>query len=320
MTRLFYATDIHGSELCFRKFVNAAKYYDADILILGGDLTGKMVVPIVRQQDGSFRVEFLGKDTIVRSKKEYDSLVASVQLNGMYPYETDETGMQKLQEDQEFVEELFTRLMVESIERWITFAQEKLQGTKVRMFMTGGNDDRLEVDQVLKSKASENVSDPDGDVVRIDEFHEMINCSYGNPTPWKTPREVSEEELERMIDRMVSKLEDTRNCIFNLHVPPINSGLDTCPKLDTSVFPPRPILEKGNPVTFGAGSVAVRETIEKCQPLLGLHGHIHESRGIRRFGKTLCINPGSEYSLGVVRGAIVTLDEKKVKGYQLTSG
>jgi len=320
MTRLFFATDLHGSDICFRKFIGAAKYYDVDVLILGGDITGKMIVPIVRQRDDTFRAEFLGNDIVVRSKEEYDSLVANIQLNGMYPYETDATEMEKLQTDPELVEKLFTKLMVESIESWFNFAEEKLRGTKVRMFITGGNDDRLDVDQILKARKAENVFDPDGNVVRIDEFHEMINCSYSNPTPWKTPREVSEEELEDMIDRMVSKVEDIQNCIFNLHIPPIDSGLDTCPKLDVSVFPPKPMLEKGTPIMFGAGSVAVRNAIEKYQPLLGLHGHIHESRGVRRLGRTLCINPGSEYSQGFVRGVIVTVAEKKIRGYQLTSG
>jgi len=320
MTKLFFATDIHGSERCLRKFVNAGKYYDVDVLVLGGDLTGKMIVPIVKQQDGSFRAEFQGNNILARNQGEHDSLVANIQLNGMYPYATDEAEMTKLQQDHELVDRLFTKLMLESIERWLNLAQEKLAGTKTKMFMTGGNDDRLEVDQLLKSKQTENVLDPDGEVVKLDEHHEMINCSYSNATPWKTPRELSEQELEERINQMTSKVEDIENCIFNLHMPPIDSGLDTCPKLDTSVYPPLPILENGNLVMFAAGSVAVRKVIEKQQPLLGLHGHIHESRGIRRFNRTLCVNPGSEYSEGIVRGVIVTLDKNKVKGYQLTSG
>jgi len=320
MTKLFFATDIHGSERCLRKFVNAGKYYDVDVLVLGGDLTGKMIVPIVKQQDGSFRAEFQGNNILARNQGEHDSLVANIQLNGMYPYATDEAEMTKLQQDHELVDRLFTKLMLESIERWLNLAQEKLTGTKTKMFMTGGNDDRLEVDQLLKSKQTENVLDPDGEVVKLDEHHEMINCSYSNATPWKTPRELSEQELEERINQMTSKVEDIENCIFNLHMPPIDSGLDTCPKLDTSVYPPLPILENGNLVMFAAGSVAVRKVIEKQQPLLGLHGHIHESRGIRRFNRTLCVNPGSEYSEGIVRGVIVTLDKNKVKGYQLTSG
>ncbi len=148
----------------------------------------------------------------------------------------------------------------------------------------------------------------------------MINNSYSNPTPWNSPRELNEKQLEDKIEKMVSTIEDIPNSIFNLHVPPINSGLDTCPKLDTSVYPPKPIMDKGAPVEFGAGSEAVKNAIDKYQPLLGLHGHIHESRGVRKIGRTLCVNPGSEYSEGILRGIIVTLDEKKIKGYQLTSG
>jgi Icc-related predicted phosphoesterase len=55
--------------------------------------------------------------------------------------------------------------------------------------------------------------------------------------------------------------------------------------------------------------------------MLALHGHIHESRGEARLGRCLSLNPGSEYSDGVLRGVIVTLSKKKgIRGYQLVSG
>ena len=108
--------------------------------------------------------------------------------------------------------------------------------------------------------------------------------------------------------------------IFNMHVPPVDSTLDTCPRLDTSTDPPTMITSGGEPVMFGAGSQAVRAAIEKYQPLLSLHGHIHESRGVIQIRRTTAINPGSEYGEGILRGTIVNLQDGKVKSTQMTSG
>ncbi|HYZ55067.1 MAG TPA: hypothetical protein VE733_16400, partial [Streptosporangiaceae bacterium] len=83
----------------------------------------------------------------------------------------------------------------------------------------------------------------------------------------------------------------------------------------------RPVLKSGSPVITGVGSVAVRDALRTYQPLLGLHGHIHESRGEARIGRSKSINPGSEYSEGVLRGALITLSAKKgLRGYQLVAG
>src|SRR6266568_2674048 len=71
-TTIFFATDIHGSERCFIKFINAAKFYQADVLILGGDITGKAMVPIVRQANGAsirYRATFLGQTPVLESEE-----------------------------------------------------------------------------------------------------------------------------------------------------------------------------------------------------------------------------------------------------------
>ena len=52
----------------------------------------------------------------------------------------------------------------------------------------------------------------------------------------------------------------------------------------------------------------------------GIHGHIHESRGTFKLGKTLCINPGSEYTEGILRGSLIELRGGKVRSQQLTAG
>jgi hypothetical protein len=208
--------------------------------------------------------------------------------------------------------------MKERLEGWVKLIEEKLRGTDVKVYITGGNDDPYEVETILRS--SNFIIDPEGEVVKIDENKEMISSGYSNPTPWKTPREVSEERLKEEIEKMTSKVQDMKNCIFNIHVPPKDSQLDTCPQLDDTVYPPKPVLKEGRLVEFGAGSSSVRAAIEKNQPLLGLFGHIHESRGAIKIGRTVCINPGSEYQEGILRGAIIDLKKDKIADYQLTSG
>jgi len=148
----------------------------------------------------------------------------------------------------------------------------------------------------------------------------MISVGISTPTPWKTPREVSEEELGKMIEEMALKVPDMQKAIFNFHDPPKDSTLDTCPMLDWDQDPPAQITQGGQVVLFGAGSVAVRDAIEKHKPMLGLHGHIHESQSVAKIGRTTCINPGSEYAEGVLRGCIVNIVDGEVQGYQMTSG
>ena len=68
------------------------------------------------------------------------------------------------------------------------------------------------------------------------------------------------------------------------------------------------------------GSRAVREFIEQHQPIVSLHGHIHESRGAVRIGRTVAINPGSTYGEGVLDGAIIDIEDGEVVSHQLVSG
>ncbi len=148
----------------------------------------------------------------------------------------------------------------------------------------------------------------------------MASVGFSNPTPWKTPREIPDEKLGGIIEEMCSKVTDFGHCIFNFHVPPLNSTLNSCPKLDWNTDPPTPIVQGGQIVFAGAGSQAVRDAIEKHQPMLGLHGHIHESQGMIKIGRTTCINPGSEYGEGILRGCLVTFADGTIEGFQMTSG
>lgn len=316
VTRIFFATDIHGSEKCFKKFVNAGKFYNVDALILGGDLTGKMLVPIV--EHGQTYKYSLFEDNFEAKAEDLPSVEEKIRTMGYYPLITSPKDFEELSAKPERVHEIFQRLAVETLKRWVSLAEERLKDSGIKFYIAGGNDDDETVEPILD--ASEYIVNPEGKVINFDGKHEMISSAYSNLTPWKTPRELPEEQLERKIQSMIEKLENVKTAIFNLHAPPINSQLDTCVELDTSVYPPKPIFEGGSPKQYSAGSSAVRNLIEKYQPLLGLHGHIHESRGAIYIGRTLCINPGSEYGEGILRGAIILLEPDKVKSFQLTSG
>jgi len=314
MVKIFFASDVHGSEVCFRKFLNAGKVYEADAIILGGDLTGKMIVPIVRQ-GRRYISEFSGRTWNISSDEELDGLSKMIRDSGYYPHVTSEREMEELNADITRVNELFSNLMVETMRRWIKIANERLKGTNISCYITPGNDDRFAIDKVLEE--GEYVKNPEGKVVLVKDEYEMISTGFSNPTPWKTPREITEDELEKKIEEMTSKIKDMRKCIFNVHCPPYNTTIDTAPQLDENL---KIVTRAGQMLMIPAGSVAVRNSIKKHQPLLGLHGHIHESRGAVKVGETLCLNPGSEYNEGILRGVIVNLKDANVKSYLFTSG
>ncbi len=312
--KIFFVTDLHGSEKCFLKFLNAGKFYKTNILIMGGDITGKLMIPIVKQDD-SFEATYSDAKHVAKNNAELEALEKEIRFEGYYPYLTTPGEMEELQHDPEKVEEVFKKLMLDNVQRWVNMIEQHLKGSGISVYITGGNDDLREITPILQS--SDFVIDPEEKVVFLDSKREMLSTGWSNPTPWKTPREVSEEELGAMMDKMASEVKSFKNCIFNTHVPPIDSGLDIAPKLDANL---KPVVEGGEMAVIPAGSTAIRAAIEKYQPLLGLHGHIHESKGFVNIGRTLCINPGSEYSEGILRGVIVELDDGKIKNYLLTQG
>jgi len=293
--------------------VNAARYYDADVLILGGDVTGKGMVYAVEQSDGSYKASFMGKEYSLRSAEELSEFNSKVRTYGYYPFRTTKDEIDVILRSEEKRHAVFLRLMTETLQRWIAFAEQKLNGSNVRLFVTAGNDDEFAIDPILNT--SDVVHHADQKVVSIDEEHEMISSSYSNTTPWRCPRDVTEETLAEKIESMANQVQNVKNCIFNLHVPPLDSTLDNAPLLDANLMP----VDSGQRMV-GVGSSAVRNAIEKYQPLLGLHGHIHESKGFTFIGRTLCMNPGSTYSEGVVQGVVVRLVGSKVDSYMPVQG
>ncbi|MCL6444907.1 MAG: metallophosphoesterase [Alicyclobacillus sp.] len=304
MKRIFFSSDLHGSEICFRKFLNSAKHFNADVLILGGDLTGKMVVPIVRREDTGLYEATIGGVVHRVDSDGLQDLEKRISFGGWYPYRMTEEDFEAAQRDPSKVEDLFSNAIEESLTRWFEMAQQVLEPLGVPIYGVPGNDDTSVVEEVFrKSKYVRNV---ELQVVEIFGF-ELLSCGWANPTPWKTPRETSEDELAAKIKSMVDQVKNRDAMIFNFHVPPKNTPLDQAPKLDDSL---KPQTAAGELLTIGAGSTAVREAIEKYQPIVTLHGHIHESRGKVTIGKSVCLNPGSEYGEGILRGVIVNLDER----------
>lgn len=313
MTTIFFATDIHGSDICWKKFLNAGSFYGAQALVLGGDLTGKAIVPVVRLGGDRYRCTFLQQDFDLEGQDALEDMRRRIRSRGYYPYLTDPDELAALGRDPDAVQAIFQREVLAVVEQWLEIAARKLQGTGLRVFLSPGNDDQFAIDDLLR--ASPHVILAEGRVIPLDDRHEMISSGWSNRTPWNTYREEDEADLARRYEAMIAGLRDPATAIFNFHVPPYQSNLDEAPELDADLRP----RYAGNALV-PVGSTAVRAAIEKYQPLLGLHGHIHEGRGHSRIGRTLCLNPGSLYEQGVLQGALIHLKNGRVESFVLTQG
>ncbi len=313
MTKLFFATDIHGSDICWNKFLNAGKFYEVDVLILGGDMTGKAVVPFIHQGGENYKVTLLEQEFPITNADELTEMKKRVRSRGYYPYLTNPDEMTELEKNPNRVSEIFNAEVLKVVQQWMEIAEKKLDGTDMQVYCSPGNDDMDEVDEIVRT--SKRVLLVEGQAVHLDDHHEMISSGWSNRTPWDTHREEDEEQLKVRYEAMISKLKNPKNAVFNVHVPPHHSGLDEAAELDKDL---RPIL--AGQALKPVGSTALREVIEEHKPLLGLHGHIHEGRGATRIGKTLCINPGSMYEQGTLLGAVVQLGKDKIENYVLTTG
>jgi Icc-related predicted phosphoesterase len=315
LLKILFATDAHGSEPVFLKWLNAGKIQKADAIIMGGDITGKMIIPLVEQTDGSVKAQFMGTEFAAKSQTEIEALKKKIRTSGFYPYKTSPEEVQEFKQNSQKLDGLFSKLMVETVERWMQIAEERLKGTGIQCYVMAGNDDHLNIDEALNK--SDFVVNPEGKVIRLDDNHEMISTGYTNITPWKCPRDIPDEELEKKVESMASRVKDIGNCVFNFHCPPYDTSLDLAPKLDENL---KPVVSGGQVIMEHVGSPAIKKAIDKYQPLLGMHGHIHESMGTFKVGRTLCINPGSEYTEGILRCMLVVLDEKSVKNFLPISG
>jgi Icc-related predicted phosphoesterase len=311
--RLFFATDIHGSRACWRKFLRGGDFYGADALVLGGDMTGKGLIPIVRE-GSRHHVHLQGKryDFGDDALEDYRRRARE---QGMYPFVVEPDELAELKADPAALDRLFEQQVLETVERWVALADERLAATGPRCFVCPGNDDMPEVDAILST--SKRLEVGEGRAIQLADGYELLSTGWSNPTPWATYREEPEEALAARIEAIVAQASASpERLVFNFHCPPHDTPLDEAPALNDDMT----LAAAGRELAH-VGSTAVRVAIERHEPALALHGHIHESRGTTRLGRTLAVNPGSSYEQGVLLGALIELNGRsKVKHYQLTSG
>jgi Icc-related predicted phosphoesterase len=305
--RIYYTTDLHGSEKCWRKFLATPKYYQADVIIIGGDITGKFIVPIIHLPNGRYEANFLGIKRNLKKESDVENLEQLIANTGQYAVHMKQEEYNRFKENPAMINDLFIKPVLERLQKWMDMADEKLRGQNVRCFVSAGNDDLFEVDEVIARSTL--VENHDGRVVDLGQGFEMLGLGYANITPWKCPRDISEEELAERIERVASQVQRPDRAIFDIHVPPYDTGIDQAPELTEDM---RVVLDPvGEPKMIPVGSHAVREAILKYQPMLALHGHIHESSGVRKLGKTTLVNPGSEYGEGILRGALIEVNPEQ---------
>jgi Icc-related predicted phosphoesterase len=313
--KIFFVTDLHGSEICWKKFLNAGAFYKADVVILGGDVTGKAMVPIVQRANGSWEASLQDHREFLESESEIAEFEKRVMNRGYYPIRVSDEEYVAMQEDEDLVDKRFKEVMLEGTERWIAMAEEKLAGTGIRVIACPANDDMFEIDDLLTGARVVETGDEDHPI-ELDGFR-MISMGWTNPTPWHTFREAEEPELTKRIAHALESADDPSTTILNFHAPPYGSKLDNAPALNEDLT-----YKSGGQALKPVGSTSVKEAIHSFQPLLSLHGHIHESKGATRIGSTLALNPGSSYEEGILQAAIVNIDlkKRKVKNYQLVNG
>ncbi len=309
--RVFFVTDVHGSNTCYRKFLNALKVYNVDVGILLGDLTGKVLIPLIEKADGTgWETTLMGHYTEVNTQEELDKLKKTIEMMGYYWVHQTREEFEAYRSDPVKVDQLFKQQMMARLKEWIALADERLGDTPFKVYMAPGNDDHFEVDDVIED--SKVIVNCNNKKVMVGD-HEMVTFAWANPTPWDTPREKPDEELEPMLEELIALVDDKPSAIFNFHAPPYGYALDLAPELTKD-------LVQAADRKVHVGSRAVAKMIEKYQPLIGLHGHIHESRGAQKAGRTLLLNPGSEYSEGILKGVVIILERNKVVDYIFTSG
>jgi uncharacterized protein len=313
-TKLFFATDVHGSEMCFRKFLNAGQVYRPDVMVLGGDIAGKAVQAVEDLGGGRYTTTFRGHRHDIEDAEELARVGRMISDVGYYPWRSQPGELDQRIADGT-VDELLLDLMRQRLERWMEMADERLRPQGKQVFWMLGNDDPPSLDEPLKNAPWGQHAE--GHVLALDDDHQLISWGWSNPTPWDSFREMSEDELTAHFEELFAQASDEHRVVFNSHVPPFESGLDDAPVLDANLT----VTQQAGQVKLGpVGSTAVRAAIERHQPIASLHGHVHESAGFRRIGNTMAFNPGSDYGTGSLNGVLITLSGEKLKSHQLVRG
>ena len=312
--RIIQAADFHGSTAAWRKFMAAAKQHSAQHAIVSGDLTGKAIVPIIRS-NGHHEGYLFGNKVVTETDAELAAFRQRIENVGFYDDLCDADEARALEADPDRLHQLFVEKMNRRLERWLEFAGEYLQPLGIPLWIIPGNDDDHSVDPILN--AAQYARNVDHQVVELDDHHELVSMGDTSMTPWECPRDYPEEHMVVAVRDLVEQIRNPAGAIFNFHCPPFNTKIDQAPALTPDL---EIVHEAGQVMMTSAGSPAIRRAVQEVQPLLSLHGHIHEARGVQKLGRTVALNPGSEYAEGVMKAAIVNLEPTRVKGYMLISG
>jgi hypothetical protein len=311
--KIFFASDFHGSTLVFKKFLNAAKMYEANNLVFGGDITGKAIIPIVGNGKPPYETSYFGQQKTLNTDEEVSSFIKVQSDTGYYPSIMSKGEYEEISQNEQKKMELFHELMIERVKQWVGIANERLKPIGVKLFMEAGNDDLKGIEKYFDSDISLDI----GEKVVDMEGYKLAGISEANMTPWNAPRDVEEDQLWKIIETQLTQVDPDDKLIMAYHPPPIDTNLDLAPKIEKDL---RYTNVGGQQIMVHVGSSAVRKAIEQRNPILSLHGHIHESRGIDKIGKTVCINPGSEYTEGVLHGGLVLLRDREVMNQILVTG
>ena len=318
MTKTFFAVDVHGSTAVWRKWINVVNMYKVDLLILAGDLTGKAVVPIF-DKNGMYEATVLGKKYVAKNQDELQKLKNMIENMAYYYAVMTANEANGIAKDSKKVDELFKNAMIERLKKWLNLLLEKVDTKNVITIVMPGNDDEQYIDETIKGYGDRNIIYPLDKTVPLPHDLELVSHEFVNPTPWKTPREADEDKLYKIVEEKIkrSNVKNYSKTIFNFHCPPFNTNLDLAPKLDKNM---KIIYIGGKPMMIHVGSTSIRKLIEKYQPLLGLHGHIHESYANDKIGNSVVLNPGSEYTEGILRGFFIEFDSEGLKNYWKIEG
>ncbi|GAC1353935.1 MAG: metallophosphoesterase [Ktedonobacteraceae bacterium] len=308
--RCYLCSDLHAANRTYRKLLNAIKMnvYEAQVILIAGDLTGKAIVPIIAQGNGRYTTSFVGQDYVIDTEAERQKVENSISDVGYYPYVTTHDEVAELEAQPQKRDALFRQQMLQRVGEWVALAEERIGDKNVQFYMMPGNDDDVGVDTLIAQ--SRFVINPVGKVIQLSDQHEMISFDHANPTPWHTPREWSEDDYYQHILSSANTLKSVNQAVFMIHVPPYDSGLDTAPELDKEL---RPKVTMGDVLRTPVGSKGVRRALQELQPLVSVHGHVHEAPGQSKIGRTTCFNAGSEANQGILRGFVFDLGKEKLE-------
>jgi uncharacterized protein len=314
--RIFFVSDLHGSEVCFRKFLNAVPVYEPDLLVYGGDIMGKILVPIFEDGGGSFHWYPTGKAAVRFSEAERPKVERAIADQGRYAVRVTPARWEELNKAPGALDEIIHRQGEARVRSWLQLIEERLTPKEIPLVINVGNDDTDALLDLLRAEAPKNLLIPEGDVVHAGPY-EIFGCGYANMTPWHCARDLEEPELQKVLDRTSTKIDNPRRTILDIHAPPLDTSIDMAPQLDAEL---KPKTVAGQMLMEHVGSSSVRRMIEAMQPMLGLHGHIHEGKGIDSIGRTPIVNPGSAYFSGNLQGVLLDLQDGSVSSHLFVTG